>query len=274
MIIVSTSGFSYSDWQGRFYPADLKKTDQLEFFSGYFKAVELNYTFYAPPGEKGIAGHIRKAPGMKFAIKGHSSFTHKRNASDKDEGIYKAALDQLKDSNALLSLLLQFPYSFHANEKNFDYVKLLSEKFADYPVAIEFRHSKWKNEVVMEYFKNTATTLVVTDAPAMPNLFRGGWESTGSFSYVRLHGRNKEKWWEHEEGWERYNYLYNGKEIEGMAKAVQKLESPTQNQDPRNVYVFFNNHWQAQGAINALQLSAELGLETPENLPEVIKRKL
>jgi uncharacterized protein YecE (DUF72 family) len=65
-----------------------------------------------------------------------------------------------------------------------------------------------------------------------------------------------------------------------MAGAVMKLAGededslPGDEGAPRDVYVFFNNHWQAQGAINALQLAIELGLKTPEDLPEIIRKRL
>lgn len=276
MILVSTSGFSYKDWQGRFYPAGVKASDQLPYFSRVFSAVELNYSYYSYPGEKGINGHMRNAPGMKFALKGHSSFTHSRNYAEKELDIYRSALTQLKENKALICLLLQFPYSFHFNTKNLSYLENLLNNFDDFPLAIEFRHANWKNTYAFKFIKDSGQSLVTTDAPEINNLFRGGWESIGPFGYVRLHGRNVEKWWEHDESWERYNYLYTGKEIEGMAGAVEKLQETDSaiEKAKRDVYVFFNNHWQAQGAINAIQLSQKLGLPLPENFPKDLQKLL
>lgn len=276
MITVSTSGFSYKDWHGPFYPQGLKAADQLPYFASVFKAVELNYSYYSFPGEKGIAGHLRNAPAMSFALKGHSSFTHTRQYGERELDVYQAALSQLQDNDALICLLLQFPYSFHFNTKNLAYLEKLIRNFEKFPMAIEFRHANWKNTYAFGFVKESGKSLVTTDAPALNNLFRGGWESIGPFGYVRLHGRNQEKWWEHDEGWERYNYLYSPKEIEGMAEAVSKLQEPqTENKKlKRDVYVFFNNHWQAQGAINALQLSQKLGQPLPENFPEDLKKLL
>lgn len=275
MIIVSTSGFSYDDWVGRFYPADIKKADLLPYFSKYFDAVELNYSYYGFPGKKGIEGHLRNAPGMKFSLKGHSSFTHQRNYNEETITCYKAALDQLSEADALICLLLQFPYSFHETSENRKYIDTLAQHFADYPLAIELRHANWKNHATYNQFLDQNITLVTTDAPDVPNLYRGGWDSIGQFGYVRLHGRNVEQWWEHEHGWQRYDYLYSRDQISGMAKAIAKLQDPaaeSKDKDPRDVYIFFNNHWQSQGAINALQLSLELGIKTPDDLPDFIAK--
>ena len=276
MIFVSTSGFSYKDWQGRFYPQGLKASEQLPYFARVFQAVELNYSYYSFPGEKGINGHLRNGPGMKFALKGHSSFTHQRQYGRKELDIYSSALQQLQENDALICLLLQFPYSFHFNTRNMGYLEKLIRDFENFPMAIEFRHANWKNTYAFNFMADSGKSLVITDAPEVNNLFRGGWDASGPFGYVRLHGRNKEKWWEHDEGWQRYNYLYSPKEIDGMAKAVDKLQEPASADEKvkRDVYVFFNNHWQAQGAINAIQLSQKLGQPLPQNFPEDLKKLL
>jgi uncharacterized protein YecE (DUF72 family) len=281
MILISTSGFSYDDWIGRFYPHDINKNQLLPYFAQYFSSVELNYSYYTFPGKKGIEGHLRNAPGMKFALKAHSRFTHQRDYGKEELICYQAALDQLRHGDALICLLLQFPYSFHATDENRKYVDRLVSDFKDFPLAVEFRHAKWKNHVTYNQFQQNNCALVTTDAPDLPNLYRGGWESVGPFGYVRLHGRNSEKWWEHEHGWQRYDYLYSKEQIAGMAAAVSKLTEPDSPEDEekkerdlRDVYVFFNNHWQSQGAINALQLSLELGLKTPEELPDFIGKIL
>ena len=280
MILVSTAGFSYDDWLGRFYPAGLKKQEQLPYFAQYFNAVELNYTYYSPPGEKGIAGHLRNAPGMRFALKAHGCFTHKRKYGERERDIYRAALAQLREHDALVALLLQFPYSFHATVDNLSYLETLLRDFEGFPLAVEFRYGKWKNRKVYTFLRERGAALVTTDAPELGNLFRGGWEAVGPFSYIRLHGRNAAKWWEHEQGWERYDYLYTPAEIDGMAVAIRKLavgedrERASKKKSPRDVYIFFNNHWQAQGAINALQLAERLGLKLPEQLPEYIRKRL
>jgi uncharacterized protein YecE (DUF72 family) len=60
MILVGCSGWSYDDWVGRFYPIELakKKGDWFAYYAQFFDTVEINSTFYRPPGESGLLGYI------------------------------------------------------------------------------------------------------------------------------------------------------------------------------------------------------------------------
>jgi uncharacterized protein YecE (DUF72 family) len=279
MILVSTSGFSYNDWVGPFYPPGTPKWEMLPFFARFFHAVELNYSYYSLPGRKGIDGFIEKAPGMKFALKAHKSFTHRREYGQKEIDAFRTALDALAQNDALLALLVQFPNSFHLSDESLDYIGSLTQHFQSYPIAVEFRHADWKNRRAFDFLDEHNLALVTTDAPDVPGLFRGGWERIGPLGYVRLHGRNAEKWYEHEHAWQRYDYSYSLEQLEKLAGAVRKLagEEPGDNEVPaekRDTYVFFNNHWKAQGVVNALQLRLILGEELPEDLPKEIKERL
>ncbi len=279
MILVSTSGFSYEDWVGPFYHEGTQKWEMLPYFSKLFPIVELNYSYYTLPGKQGIDGFLEKAPGMKFALKAHKSFTHERKYGQQEIDAFRTALDALAENNALLSLLIQFPYSFHATSESLDYLDGLARKFESYPIAVEFRHGRWKNRQAFDFLDERKLALVTTDAPDVGDLFRGGWERIGPFGYVRLHGRNAEKWYEHEHAWQRYDYLYSPDQLSKLAGAVRKLAGEELDDSgipagERDTYVFFNNHWQAQGVVNALQLRLILGEEPPEELPEGIKEKI
>jgi uncharacterized protein YecE (DUF72 family) len=279
MILVSTSGFSYGDWVGPFYPPGTAKWEMLPFFARLFPAVELNYSYYTLPGRKGIDGFLEKAPGMKFALKAHKSFTHKREYGQKEIDAFRAALEELAANDALLALLIQFPNSYHCTAENLDYLDKLTAHFKSYPIAVEFRNAKWKNRQAFDFLNEHKLALVTTDAPDVGDLFRGGWERIGPFGYVRLHGRNAEKWYEHEHAWQRYDYSYSHDQLEKLAEAVRKLSGDEYSDDEippekRDTYVFFNNHWQAQGFVNAMQLRLILGEEPTENLPEAIEKKL
>jgi uncharacterized protein YecE (DUF72 family) len=79
---------------------------------------------------------------------------------------------------------------------------------------------------------------------------------TSDSAYVRLHGRNKEKWHEHEEAWERYDYSYSPAELAEWAGRIKEL-----GRSASRVYVYFNNHFHGKAARNALELKAMLGQE-------------
>ena len=48
-IHVGTSGYSYKEWKGPFYPEDLPDKQMLQFYGERFRTVEINNTFYRMP---------------------------------------------------------------------------------------------------------------------------------------------------------------------------------------------------------------------------------
>ena len=88
---------------------------------------------------------------------------------------------------------------------------------------------------------------------------------TSPIGYVRLHGRNYDQWFEPEHPHDRYNYLYNEDELQGWKQKVQRIAQKAQI-----TYVIANNHFEAKGAVNALQLkNAD---RTASSAPEVLLR--
>ena len=94
MIYVGTSGFSYADWVGTYYPDTLNKQDWLAFYAREFNALEVNYTYYRMPTARTLAGMARKAPdGFLFTIKTPQEMTHSREA---DAQLFAQFTDALK----------------------------------------------------------------------------------------------------------------------------------------------------------------------------------
>jgi uncharacterized protein YecE (DUF72 family) len=89
--------------------------------------------------------------------------------------------------------------------------------------------------------------------------------SPGPLAYVRFHGRNYEKWFAHEESWERYNYLYSKDELEPWVGRIKKMAMA------KDAYVITNNHFRGQAIVNAADLKAALGRGSgvPPQLKEV-----
>ena len=83
---VGTSGYSYKEWKGKFYPADLPATKMLRYYGEHFRAVEINGTFRAMPKPEVLqawAGEV--PPGFKFALKAPQQITHIRRLNDVGE---------------------------------------------------------------------------------------------------------------------------------------------------------------------------------------------
>ena len=82
MIYIGTSGFSYKDWVGVFYPAGLQQGDWLSFYSREFNTCEINSTYYAIPNVAVLQSMSDKTGnGFLFAIKANQEMTHQREDS-------------------------------------------------------------------------------------------------------------------------------------------------------------------------------------------------
>jgi uncharacterized protein YecE (DUF72 family) len=109
------------------------------------------------------------------------------------------------------------------------------------------------------------------DEPKFKDSIRQDFEITpGPFLYLRLHGRNFQKWWRHEHRNERYDYLYKPEEIHPYAI---RLKSVLDNKQIQRAYVFFNNHPGAKAVANAVMMRAELDIPVPCAIPETLSER-
>src|SRR2546422_10427645 len=82
---IGTSGFSYPEWKGSFYPADLPTGDMLRFYGQGFPTVELNNTFYRYPGEDTLMQWAPSVPAeLRLPVKAHRRITHNKRLVDVD----------------------------------------------------------------------------------------------------------------------------------------------------------------------------------------------
>ena len=127
-IYIGTSGYSYADWNGIFYPEGLKKTEELQFYSTHFNTVEINFTYYAIPNPRILDRMAaRVQDDFSFAVKVHRSMTHTRDCSRDDYRSYVEALEPLIESGKLGPLLMQFPWGFKFSQPNMGYLKSLKQ---------------------------------------------------------------------------------------------------------------------------------------------------
>ncbi len=100
MLHIGTSGFSYEDWVGPFYPANTDKKDMLRFYAQKFKVTEINSTYYLIPHPAAFYYLQEKVPSdFKFVVKANQRMTHSReeNATVFDD--FKKAIKPLLDAN-------------------------------------------------------------------------------------------------------------------------------------------------------------------------------
>src|SRR5213075_585786 len=146
-LLVGTSGYSYKEWKGNFYPEDLPAKEMIAYYSSQLPAVEINNTFYRLPQPAMIENWKAQVPDtFRFSIKATQRITHiKRLKNCAEETKY------LLDTAALLGerlgvVLFQLP----PNSKKDD--ERLKDFLACLPTntraAFEFRHESWFDEEI------------------------------------------------------------------------------------------------------------------------------
>jgi len=249
-VLIGTSGFSYQDWVGPVYPEGLAKSEWLSFYAHEFPTCELNFSYYRIPDGRTLEQMAAKVPeGFLFTVKAFKGITHEREEPEPQMEQFAAALAPLIEAQKFACLLAQFPHSFHANQANRDYLKRVREGFKDLSVVVEFRSREWINERTFDELRALDLGFCCVDQPRLKNLVPPVAVATGPVAYVRFHGRNYQKWWQHEEAWERYDYSYSDEELLEWWPKIRQLdeESPL-------TLVYMNNHWQGQAVGTARQL--------------------
>lgn len=253
-IRIGTSGYSFQDWQGNFYPDKIEKGKMLNHYVNYFSTVEINSTYYRIPHPAVMYNIVKKAPkDFDFIVKVPQSFTHRRTDLEKDIHLFHEAIKPLTEAKKLSGLLAQFPYSFKFTSDSLDYISICKEIVHPIPLFVEFRHNGWVNRTMYERLKSEDINYVAVDEPDLPGLLKPDAFSTTNTAYIRLHGRNKEKWWDG--GDLRYDYNYSTAELEDWRDKTIKLKAKV-----KKVYIFFNNCHHGQAAKNALEFKSMLGL--------------
>jgi uncharacterized protein YecE (DUF72 family) len=240
MIRLGTSGFSYDDWQEVVYPTGLQRWKWLSYYAAEFDTVELNVTYYRVPEAKVASGWVERTPAdFVFAVKAHQGLTHKR--VDPDFSGFRNGIAPLADSGKLGCILAQFPYSFRPNPHNLEYLKILRAGLEDLPTVIEFRNSAWIKEETFALLESLEFGYCCVDEPQIDGLMPPTVKATGPLAYVRFHGRNAEKWYDHEFAWERYDYEYSEEELKEWLPRLSELDRAA----PITL-VYANNHYRGQ----------------------------
>jgi uncharacterized protein YecE (DUF72 family) len=255
VLYFGTSGFSYNDWVGNFYPRGMPRREWLKYYAREFNSLELNATFYALPKLSVLEAMVDKTgEDFLFSVKANQEMTHQRQ---QDNRVFVAFIHMLQpfiDAGKLGCVLAQFPYSFHFSRQNRDYLEFFRERLGDLPVVFEFRNSQWLKPEVFDWLRGCNLGFCCVDEPQLPNLLPPLAEVTSDIGYVRFHGRNEAKWWQHEHAYERYDYTYSVEELKEWLPRINKLKSLAEK-----TFIFANNHWRGQaiGTIRQLRLMAD-----------------
>ena len=258
-IRIGPAGWSYKDWEGIVYPQKPgAKFDPLEYLSRFFDTIEINSSFYrpfTPATAKSWVQRVAAAKEFLFTAKLHRVFTHERGkATDADEKAVREGFDELAGAGKLGAVLLQFPWSFKNTDEERVYLAKLLDRFKDYRLVLEIRHSSWNNPQIYEWLEDVGVGLCNIDQPLFTKSIKPAAHATSQIGYVRLHGRNYQDWFrEKAPRDDRYNYLYSLDELEPWITRIKKIAEKT-----KESYVITNNHFRGQAVVNALEMKSTL----------------
>ena len=179
---IGTSGYSYKEWKGVFYPEDLKASEMLSYYAERLGTVEINNTFYRLPTRKLLEGWASQVPdGFRFVLKVSQKITHfKRLKGAEEETGY------LVDSARVLgpklgAFLVQIPPNFARDDDRL--AKFLALLPAEMRAALEVRNPSWMDPQVFAILEKHGVALVAsqTDEEPEPAIVR-----TASWGYLRL----------------------------------------------------------------------------------------
>lgn len=255
---VGTSGYSYQDWVGDFYPEGTRPGGMLTEYARHFPLVELNYTFYRPPTRSQLLRLADKAPpGFQFLVKLPRTISHAH--SPLDLAGFRHATEGLAARGQLAGLLAQFPQAMHCTRPACDWVATLANELNHLRLAVEFRHHSWHRAGLPSWLAEKGLDLVAVDVPDLPGLFPRGWVQSSPTAYIRLHSRDAGKWYKGDG--ERYDYQYSDAELSGW---IGEIASHAAAGGVERTLLLFNNCQRSQAALNARRMIALLGTQAPQ----------
>jgi len=229
---VGTSGYSYPEWKGSFYPAKIAPKQMLRFYAERFRTVEINNTFYRPPVASVLQAWAGQVPAdFRFVLKAPQEVTHRRRLTEAGESV--ASL--LEAAGALQErlgvLLFQLPPHFKKDVPRLRaFLALLTPGCR---AAMEFRHRSWFDDQVFELLRGRQTALCIADAADGPEV---PFVATADWGCLRL------------------------RRLDYDDVALKKWVKQIQQQDWHDVFVFFKHEEEGTGprfAKRFLELAGE-----------------
>jgi uncharacterized protein YecE (DUF72 family) len=227
-LYVGTSGYSYKEWKGSFYPDDLPEKEMLRFYGERFRAVEINNTFYRMPKGSTLEAWTKDVPSdFQFVLKAPQRITHiqrLKEAGDSVSYLLQVA-GVLKEQ--LGPLLFQLPpYLKKDLPRLRDFLALLPPERR---IAFEFRHQSWFDEELVSLLREHRAVLCMAEAE---NDLEIPFVSTADWGYLRLrrpdYGDAELKTWAarvRDQGWrDAFVFFKHEEEGKGPQMARRYLE--------------------------------------------------
>jgi uncharacterized protein YecE (DUF72 family) len=181
-LYVGTSGYSYKEWKGSFYPEDLPAKAMLKYYAERFRTVEINNTFYRMPSASVLEGWAAEVPGdFRFVLKASQKITHIQRLKATDDSVAYLLNVAATLGERLGPFLFQLPPNMKKDAARLrDFLVQLPEGTR---AAFEFRHQSWFDDEVFDLLRGRKLVLCIAEAEEgvdVPFL------STADWGYMRL----------------------------------------------------------------------------------------
>ena len=234
---IGCSGWDYPHWRGSVYPRGVPASGRLRHYATLFDTVEVNSTFYRLASRDAVAHWVHSTPpNFVFALKASRYLTHVKRLHDIGLGVerFYAPIEPLIGAAKLGPVLWQLPERFARDDER------LADALRALPAGrhcFEFRHPSWFADDVYALLREHHAALAIGDHPQRPFQTH---ELTTSWTYVRMHcGR-------HGDGG------YSEEELEAWRRRLVQWRASVE------VFVYFNNDWEAFAVRNARRLQEQL----------------
>ena len=262
-IYIGTQGWSYTDWNGPFYPEGTSASGYLSVYGKAFTTVEVDSSFYAVPPASHFMGWLDRTPdSFRFALKLPGEITHESRLRGADDvlKLFCKRAELLEEK--LGPLLIQLPPDFTPAERP-SLESFLKRLPSDFAFAAEFRHRAWLSDETYDALRAAGVAHALSDGPWIPRkkLQKAALEPTADFSYFRWLGERPHV--------TLYTHIQVDRlrEIRAWAEVLRELASQV-----REIYGYFNNHYEGHSPESARRLLREL--EQPVTDPEELNPQL
>lgn len=225
-LYVGTSGYSYKEWKGSFYPEDLPDKEMLRYYGERFRSVEINNTFYRMPKESVLQAWAGEVPaGFKFVLKASQRITHMQRLKDAGDSVTYLLKVAGALGEKLGPFLFQLPPFLKKDVTRLrDFLALLPKTTLS---AFEFRHQSWFDEEVFSLLREHQAVLCIAEAETDLEI---PFVSTADWGYLRLrkpdYGDPELKSWGervHQQTWRDAFIFFKHEEAGKGAKMAQRF---------------------------------------------------
>jgi uncharacterized protein YecE (DUF72 family) len=225
-MLAGTSGYSYKEWLGSFYPDKLPAKEMLRYYAGHFPTVEINNTFYRMPAESMLAGWVNEVPAsFRFTLKAPQRITHQKRLREAEQEVAEFLRRAAALGDQLGMVLFQLPPFLRKDLPRLrDFLALLP---SDRRAAFEFRHESWHDDEVYAALRERGAALCVADTDEGDTPF----VCTADSGYLRLRRTH-----------------YDDKDLSAWAERVA-------GQPLQRAYVYFKHEDEALGTRFARRFS-------------------